>query len=346
MFKKILIILVVIFLPLASQAATLYFDPAAGQYGSGDTFGVNIRINTDKSECINAIEATVDFPNDLLQIEDFSTGDSILNLWIAKPEKAQMEKINQDGSLYFAGGVPGGYCGQVPGDPGESDIIGQIFFKVPDDLKLSADKKGKVIFSADTKILLNDGLGTSAKLVTNEGEYMITAKPGEGKKEWADKLKEDNLQPEPFTVELSKDDAIFDGKYFIMFSTTDKQTGVDHYQVMEIKLADLVKENQKRTWLDLILRKNYKQAWLTANSPYLLKDQNLGSLIRVKAVDKAGNERMVEFTPTEGGQLVEAVGGKESNLNIYLIIGIILILMITLMVVKKLRRKYEENINS
>ena len=37
--------------------------------------------------------------------------------------------------------------------------------------------------------------------------------------------------------------------------------------------------------------------WERAESPYLLKDQSLKSIIKVKAVDKAGNEKIVKVAP-------------------------------------------------
>ena len=37
--------------------------------------------------------------------------------------------------------------------------------------------------------------------------------------------------------------------------------------------------------------------WQVASSPYVLQDQSLGSTVRVRAVDKAGNERLAVFVP-------------------------------------------------
>ena len=42
-------------------------------------------------------------------------------------------------------------------------------------------------------------------------------------------------------------------------------------------------------------KKELSLAWEKVVSPYVLKDQSLNSVIRVKAVDRAGNERIVEF---------------------------------------------------
>jgi hypothetical protein len=64
---------------------------------------------------------------------------------------------------------------------------------------------------------------------------------------------------------------VFGGLYYIVFSTVDKQSGVDHYEVFE------------------------NGAWEKVVSPYKLPDQSLKSEIKVKAIDKAGNERVGDY---------------------------------------------------
>jgi len=338
MLKKFIIILF-IFFPLASNAASLSLDPASGQYGPGDSFGVAVKIENGKGECINAAEVVINFPKDLLKLEDFSTGESLFSLWIDKPDKTRLDKINAEGIVSFSGGVPGGYCGKVPGDPGESNILGQLFFKVPDGLKLNADGKGRMVFSSSSAVLLNDGLGTAAKLTFINGEYTITKNAGKGLNELNNLIKADNLPPEPFVVELDKDAAVFKGQYFITYSTTDKQSGIDHYEIMETKLSDLAKAAEGRTWLDIIFGRKITSSWKIGSSPYLLLDQSLGSQIKVKAVDKAGNERVVEFTPTQQGREVSVVGSKQGYLKIYIVVGIILVLIVLLVLLKRKQRK-------
>lgn len=90
----------------------------------------------------------------------------------------------------------------------------------------------------------------------------------------------DATPPEEFTPEVSQDSTVFEGKYFLSFSTTDKTSGVDHYEILETR-------NQKIE----------NGTWKVGGSPYLLGDQSLQSKILVKAVDKAGNERIAEILP-------------------------------------------------
>ena len=77
-------------------------------------------------------------------------------------------------------------------------------------------------------------------------------------------------------VEIHQNPSIFEGKYFITFSTTDKQTGINYYKVKE-----------------------GKRDWQRAASPDLLNNQNLSDIIKVRAMDKAGNERTAECPPSK-----------------------------------------------
>ena len=76
-------------------------------------------------------------------------------------------------------------------------------------------------------------------------------------------------------------------KYNVVFNTTDKQTGIDHYKVIEEPISKFAAFEWGRA----------NAPWIVARSPYQLKDQSLNSTIRVKAVDKAGNEYVATLLP-------------------------------------------------
>ena len=85
----------------------------------------------------------------------------------------------------------------------------------------------------------------------------------------------DRELPESFTPLMGSNPDIFNGKYFLVFNTVDKQSGIDHYEIQES------------------LRKGGDESkWIRAESPHQLSDQTLRSFIIVKAVDKAGNFRI------------------------------------------------------
>ncbi len=257
------------------SAAVLYLEPKSGEYRPGDTVIMDVRIDTE-GECINTVKADIVFPKDILSVEDFSLEDSILTHWIQRPYTGDISKINKEGVVSFAGGIPGGYCGRILGDPNLSNVLAKIVFKIPS-MIISKEAENLVeikIKSDSSKVFLHDGLGTEASLSVQNARLVISDIAEAREDEWEEKLKKDNVPPEPFIVELQQTPAIFEGKYFIIFFTTDKQTGMDHFEV---------KEGDRE--------------FKIAQSPYVLEDQTLQSKILVKAVDKAGNERIVEFIP-------------------------------------------------
>lgn len=260
--------------PIDIQAARLYLEPAQGNYSADDSLIVEVKIDS-QSECINAVEANLSFDQDILEAVDFSQGNSILTLWVKEPSIDQ-----SSGSVSFIGGIPGGYCGVIPGDPGQSNLLGKIIFKV----KPAVLGQTEVIFLDNSEVLLNDGFGTQASLITEGAVFDVLANQTEAAgNQWQEEINQDGVLPEPFEIEVSRQASVFEGKYFIVFSTTDKQTGLDYYEVAELNLLERFFNWEK---------------WQSATSPYLLEDQSLRSLVKVKAVDKAGNQRIAVIEPT------------------------------------------------
>ena len=81
-------------------------------------------------------------------------------------------------------------------------------------------------------------------------------------------------------LDFKKKNKQWNGKWFLVFNAQDKDSGIDNYKILE-----------NRKW------KIENGNWEIAESPYLLKDQELKSRIYVKAVDKSGNERIAEVLP-------------------------------------------------
>ena len=248
------------------EAAILYFDPSQASFWQGETFFVDVRIDT-QGECFNAVEASINYPPNLLEAIDFNQGNSILSLWVNPPSIDRTTGI-----VSFAGGVPGGYCGEIPGIAGKTNLLGKIAFKTSS--QTTKKETAKASFGA-SQVLLNDGLGTAAKLSTEPAVFTILPKKAaEPRNQLQEAIKNDKITPEAFVIQLGRDSSLFDNEYFITFSTTDKQTGVDYYEVQEGLTP-----------------------WQKTQSPYHLKDQNLKSIIKVKAVDKAGNEQIATLEP-------------------------------------------------
>lgn len=300
--------LVIIFLLLPNSlfAANLSLDPAQGTYGPGDMFVVTVRIDTTANECINAATIDLSFPKNLIKVTAVSKGESLMTLWTDEPF------INKEqGRLSFSGGIPGGYCGRVLGDPGKTNIIGKVVFSVISGSEILSAPTTPVSmdinFSSSTSILLNDGFGTVAPL-TLHGATLTRALVSKGlKNEWLDIVHGDTLPPDAFTPSVQHDVNTFSGKYFIVFSTVDKQSGIEHFEVSE---DDPIR-------LGFVRGKNTHAQFIPAVSPYVLQDQELRSRIVVRAIDNAGNVQESILPPVNGAFSINAANDTGTLGNKY-----------------------------
>ena len=277
-----------------AQAATIYIDPGVATLGRGDAVTAAVRIMPDAAlgECINVIDAVVTYSENIQPV-DISIGKSIFNVWVEPPV---INKENR--TITFAGGIPNGYCGRVEGDPRLTNIIAEIIFRSPG-MQVgggSDDTEAHVDFAPETQVLLNDGAGTRAPLTALGGTFTLEKTAGDDGvvDAWREAVRQDTNPPEQFSITLTRDEIAFAGKHFIVFSTTDKQTGISHYEVNE----EPVLEFSQFKWGGVGV------PWVKAESPYVLEDQSLNSIIRVKAIDKAGNEYIATYIPDESLQTI------------------------------------------
>jgi len=130
------------------------------------------------------------------------------------------------------------------------------------------------ILTKDFSALLNDGLGTKTNLNLKSHLLVIKSEiqaPLEN-------ISEDREAPEKFSVEIIKNENLFENQWALVFSAQDKGSGINHYEV---------RETSPYLW-----QRFFQSRWqVTEDGPYLLKDQNLNSLIKVKAIDNLGNEK-------------------------------------------------------
>lgn len=271
-----------------ADAASLYVDPAYSTIFRGDEIKLGVRLDVDEQaeECVNAIDAVITY-TDNIQPVDVSIGDSIFSMWVEQPVINKEQR-----TITFAGGIPNGYCGRVPGDPRLTNNIVELIFRSPGFMVGSpSDLNAAVIeFGPETTAYLNDGQGTKADLATYGAQIELDKSAGSVMQDpWRTEVADDNILPQEFSITLQKDTRAFSAKYFIVFNTTDKETGIDHYEIIEEPLSEIGAFRWGRT----------DAPWITSRSPYVLKDQTLNSVIRVKAVDKAGNEYIATLIPNE-----------------------------------------------
>jgi hypothetical protein len=136
-------------------------SPRSGSFEEGSTFKVPIFINT-KNRSINGIEVRVNFDKNKLSIINPTGGTSVIGVWVEPPGFD-----NTRGTASYVGVVPDGITT-------DSGLVGTITFKAltPGDAVVS--------ISSNSKILLNDGLGTAAQVDLGRADYIILPKAPNG----------------------------------------------------------------------------------------------------------------------------------------------------------------------
>lgn len=139
----------------------LFFSPNSGSFIEESIFEVPIVINT-KDNSINGVELEIKFDKDKLSVIGPSGKTSIIGVWVDPPSYD-----NSKGIVKYVGVIPEGI-------KTTSGLIGSITFKS------KTTGKASVTFNTNSKILLNDGLGTEAKIDAGRAEYNIIPKAPEG----------------------------------------------------------------------------------------------------------------------------------------------------------------------
>lgn len=238
--KTILYILIcLILIPLRdAKAANFYYDTQ--NISRGETSEIRLYLDTEGAD-INTVEAKINFPANSMLVETLSDGESLIPLWIEKPNFN-----NNDGKISFSGIIPGGFSGKG------------LLLKIL--INPSAENNISFMLNKAT-VLLNNGEATETTIKTSG---IITR---------GDKLSaqtSDTYPPESFTPELTKIENVSNGKWVVVWSTVDKNSGIDRYEILETS-------------------PNKTYDWEKAESPHEIKDQNLTSDIFVRAIDHAGN---------------------------------------------------------
>lgn len=240
-------------LPAISFAATFHLEPQSSVLGTENTFSIAVLLDSEKS--VNTLSVGIVFPKSL-EPNDIETGESIVNFWIDKPSWNETTR-----TLTFSGLIPGGVEG--------TDLPLVTINCAVIDPSASAT----VSFDSDTRAYLSDGKATEDALSLEDLVLPVAS----GKQNLSPDIP-DTVPPEAFVPVISKDPTVFNGLWFLAFSTEDKGGGVAYYEV---------KENRPG-----ILGLFFPSAWQKVESPYLLADQSLRSEIDVRALDKAGNARL------------------------------------------------------
>ena len=202
---------------------------------------VNVLLNTD-GKSINTLEGDLKYDSKFIQAENINIGGSFINFWVEKPN------LQNPGIIHFSGITPGG----IVTPKGE---IFKIVFKTI--------LKGETSLSLENiNLYLNDGKGT---IVNSKVKNLTLSINNIENKKDKNVAEGDMISPEKFDLLRTQDPSLFDNKYFLVFNSTDKQSGIDHYKICELFSCKI------------------------GESPYLLKNQTSFYGVFVFAYDGSGN---------------------------------------------------------
>lgn len=242
------VLLLSIFISFPTSAATVMTQPSEIRLGVGQEMLLDVILRPE-GEDVNALEGSIVVPQ-ALEVTQIRDQDSLVSLWIERPQ------VN-NGRVTFSGVIPGGY--RYP--------HAKVFSVV---VRAKEASEGGVLVLEGWRVLRNDGQGSAISLSLSPPPIHIAADTMPSVPPVASLV--DTEAPEPFTIQLTQDPNVFDGQWFIVFSTLDKGSGIDYYDVREELYG--------------------KGEWVRAESPYVLKDQSRTRTISVRAVDRVGNERI------------------------------------------------------
>jgi len=309
-----------------SQAAVITISPQYRNISYGESFVVEARLNSEK-EIVNAVQATITYPSNgkLLGIT-FQT------------------KSSGSAEIGFSKSATSVHLNDAQGSATETEFISGIYQISPAVVininssthpdENSWYQNNSPIFEWNTKpeavysYKLSEApdklpdaraeiiVGEVAYTDLSDGIYYFILNERVEKEDWAvvgrRRVMIDTKPPLSFDIRVSSQDTIFDGEYFLAYTTTDLMSGIDYYEIIEG-------------------HKTYSHV----TSPYLLKDQDLTKRIIVRAFDKAGNRIQASLNQSAGSLIPGA------SITILIIIGIIVIiiaLLLVLFLMKKCRR--------
>ena len=252
-FVFFLIIICVSYSAPFSSASTLALESNKTDLHVGDVFYVDVVLDT-LSETINAVDVTVGFPSNLISFVKAEETNSFISLWIQKP------LLRTPATVEFSGIAPGGRKGV------DLQVI-RLYFETK--------QEGQDLLVLEKSVLLlHDGTGTQGVVETSGIHIAITA----GERLYTEVSYIDTEPPEPFTPVRVRDADIFDGAYFLVFETQDKNSGIAKYRVKE----------------------GFFGRYTDAVSPYRLQHQEDDMDVYIQAIDRADNKTVARLYPQSG----------------------------------------------
>lgn len=290
--KKIILLTLsgLLFSPLVSNAMIISVENKSGDIRVGDVVMLDVYISTEGNEEINAVEGVVKIEGDY-KIKQLTTAGSVFDLWPNKPS------YDSDSSkISFVGGSA-------------SSVFGNKLKLFSIVMEIQSEEK--ISFTPEfVDAYLNNGIGTKISVENITTNVKISNNDRETKDEFQNILFGDKQTPNDFDVLIGRDDDTYDGKYFATFNTTDDESGIERYEVIE----------------------NDSKTPILTGTTYVLQDQSLKGKLIVKAFDHAGNVKIKEIN-------VQDEISDYRPINWFAIIFVVLIVVVAVFIFKKIRAK-------
>lgn len=153
----IVLLAAIILWPAATQSAGISLFLDKNFYNAGDEFAVSLKIDSEGVN-INAAQATLIYPADILEIKKVDKSGSIFDFWLEGPVFD-----NTAGKLSFIGGTSGGYSGKA------LNVLDIVF---------GAKKTGNAFLNlSNGAVTVSDGSGTNV-LTNMRGAGVVVAEEG------------------------------------------------------------------------------------------------------------------------------------------------------------------------
>lgn len=136
------------------EAADLIIAPATGNYSTGQTFTVAVRVAPSGSS-VNAVEAEMSFDSQVLNVVSVSRDGSIFTLWTTEPTFS-----NTAGTIRFGGGSPTPFTAQ-------SNLVSVTFRTV--------GPGTGALRVTNASVLAADGLGTDVFRTGGQASFTVAA---------------------------------------------------------------------------------------------------------------------------------------------------------------------------
>jgi hypothetical protein len=288
-FLPPLFIVIALLLPQKVSAADMVLQHLPASVAQQQQFYVDVALDP-QNQSYNGIQGSVSFSADTLSLVRAETGSSLVSYFIDPPTA-------KNDTVTFSGIIVGGFNGLInPFDmtrksPGE--IMRLVF--------VATSPGAATVTTRNSSATLNDGLGTLQQVADTTASFNVTNAVAPSVYNTAD------TTPPTISASVVRDPNLYDGRYALLFSTVDKESGIDHVELRE-----------------------GNGPWLTIQSPYLLQDQSRKSILSLRAYDVAGNVTNMNIVPTAVAQS----GG------VVILILLLILCIILYVIYKKFKNKH------